>query len=72
MKEAMEEVHQVVEGVYSARAGRLLAEKYAVEMPIIEAVNRVLFEDEDPRKAVRDLMVRDGKDETGDWDLRQP
>ena len=68
MKEAMEEVHQVVEGVYSARAGKSLAAKYGVEMPIIEAVNRVLFEGEDPRKAVNELMVRDRKDEVGDWD----
>ena len=67
MKEAMEEVHQVVEGVYSARAGKALAEKYGVEMPIIEAVNRVLFDGEDPRKAVNELMVRSRKDETGDW-----
>ncbi len=67
MKEAMEEVHQVVEGVYSARAGKSLAEKYNVEMPIIEAVNRVLFEGEDPRKAVNELMARDRKDEVEDW-----
>ena len=36
MKEAMDEVKMVVEGVYSAKAARSLAEKYEVEMPIIE------------------------------------
>ena len=45
MQEAMDEVKMVVEGVYSARAAKSLAEKYQVEMPIIEEVNKVLFED---------------------------
>ena len=61
MKEAMDEVKMVVEGVYSAKAARSLAEKYQVEMPIIEEVNKVLFEDKKAADAVRDLMVRDKK-----------
>ena len=48
MQEAMDEVNMVVEGVFSAKAGRELAEKYGVEMPIIEQVNRVLFEGKTP------------------------
>ena len=56
MKEAMDEVKMVVEGVYSAKAARSLAEKYEVEMPIIEEVNKVLFEDKKAADAVRDLM----------------
>ena len=64
MKEAMDEVKMVVEGVYSAKAARSLAEKYQVEMPIIEEVNKVLFEDKKAADAVRDLMVRDKKVET--------
>ena len=44
MEQAMDKVQMVVEGVYSARAARELAEKYEVEMPIITEVNRVLFE----------------------------
>ena len=64
MKEAMDEVKMVVEGVYSAKAARSLAEKYEVEMPIIEEDNKVLFEDKKAADAVRDLMVRDKKVET--------
>lgn len=64
MKEAMDEVKMVVEGVYSAKAARSLAEKYQVEMPIIEEVNKVLFEDKPAADAVRDLMLRDKKVET--------
>ena len=66
MEEAMDEVNMVVEGVFSAKAGRELAEKYKVEMPIIEQVNRVLFEGKTPAEAVSDLMVRDKKIES--WD----
>ena len=64
MGEAMKEVQMVVEGVYSARAARELAEKYEVEMPIITEVNRVLFEGKSAAEAVMDLMLRDKKVET--------
>ncbi|MGI6063733.1 NAD(P)H-dependent glycerol-3-phosphate dehydrogenase [Blautia sp.] len=64
MKEAMDEVKMVVEGVYSAKAAKSLAEKFQVEMPIIEEVNKVLFEDKSAAEAVQDLMLRDKKVET--------
>ena len=66
MEQAMAEVKMVVEGVYSAKAGLELSRKYQVEMPIIEQVNRVLFEEKEPGEAVRELMVRDKKIES--WD----
>ncbi|MCR5717353.1 MAG: NAD(P)H-dependent glycerol-3-phosphate dehydrogenase [Lachnospiraceae bacterium] len=61
MEEAMDEVSQIVEGVYSAKAARALAKKYEIEMPIIEQVNQVLFEGKSAADAVKDLMVRDKK-----------
>ena len=61
MKEAMDEVKMVVEGVYSAKAAKGLSEKYQVEMPIINEVNKVLFEDKAAAEAVKDLMLRDKK-----------
>ena len=64
MEEAMAEVKMVVEGVYSAKAAKGLADKYDVEMPIIEEVNKVLFEGKSASEAVMDLMVRDKKVET--------
>lgn len=63
MKEAMDEVQMVVEGVYSAKAAQKLAEKYHVSMPIVEAVNEVLFENKDPREAVDELMTRASRSE---------
>ena len=59
--EAMKEVQQVVEGVYSAKAALQLADKYEMEAPIIRAVNRVLFGNERPMQAVEDLMLRDSR-----------
>lgn len=61
MKEAMEEVQMVVEGVYSAKAALALARKFDVEIPIIEQVNKVLFEDKPAKEAMTDLMLRDRK-----------
>ena len=67
MQEAMDEVHMVVEGVYSARAGLKLAEKYGIEMPIITVVNQVLFDGKPAAEGVRELMQRVKKDELEAW-----
>ena len=66
MQEAMDEVKMVVEGVYSAKAALQLARKYDVELPIIEQVNKILFDNKPAAEAVRDLMIRDKKIEIGD------
>ena len=58
-EEALSEVQMVVEGVNTARAAKRLAEKYEVSMPIISAVNEVLFEGKSAADAVRELMIRD-------------
>ncbi len=61
MQEAMDEVKMVVEGVYSAKAAKTLAEKYHIDMPIVEEVNQVLFEGKSAKEAMSDLMLRDKK-----------
>lgn len=61
MEQAMDEVKMVVEGVYSAKAAMGLAEKYGVQLPIIEQVNAVLFDGQPASEAVRNLMLRDKK-----------
>lgn len=66
MEEAMNEVKMVVEGVYSAKAGFALAEKYGVSMPIVEQVNKVLFDGASADAAVKELMLRDKKVENID------
>ena len=64
MQEAMDEVQMVVEGVYSAKAALTLAQKYQVEMPIVEQVNKGLFENKNAEEAVKELMIRDKKMES--------
>lgn len=70
MQEAMDEVQMVVEGVHSAKAAMALARKYDVQIPIIEQVNAVLFENKSADVAVKELMLRDKKIEISDemWD----
>lgn len=65
-KEAMDEVQMVVEGVYSAKAALALAKKYEVNMPIVEAVNKVLFEDYSAKQAMNELLTRDKTSEISD------
>lgn len=62
-QQAMDEVQQVVEGVYSAKAAMKLAEKYDVQLPIIEQVNKVLFDGKSAKDGVMELMLRDKKSE---------
>lgn len=59
MQAAMDEVKQVVEGVYSAKAAKKLAEKYQVSMPIVEGVNKVLFEGLSAETVMGLLLTRD-------------
>lgn len=70
MQEAMDEVQMVVEGVYSTKAAVELGEKYNIPLPIVDQVNAILFEGKDPKVAVNELMVREGKIEHSalDWE----
>ncbi|HEV2145855.1 MAG TPA: NAD(P)H-dependent glycerol-3-phosphate dehydrogenase [Longimicrobiaceae bacterium] len=54
---------EVAEGVRTARSARDLARQRGIEMPIVEAVHAVLFEGQDPRRAVTGLMLREPKPE---------
>lgn len=63
LQEVLEGMGMVVEGVRTARAAHMLSRKYRVEMPITEHVYKVLFEGLDGRQAVKDLMVREKKNE---------
>lgn len=70
MDQATAEVKMVVEGIYSAKAALALAKKYNVEIPIIEEVNKVLFEDKPAKEAVSELMLRDKRTEHSNLDWK--
>lgn len=68
--EAVEKVGMVVEGMYTTDAAYRLAEKVGVEMPITEAIYRVINGDLPARDAVGMLMSRSRKHENEDMLLR--
>lgn len=53
----------VAEGVTTASSAYALARRAGVQTPIIDEVHASLYENKDPRQAVRDLMQRDAKPE---------
>jgi glycerol-3-phosphate dehydrogenase (NAD(P)+) len=63
LAQALEGKETVAEGVVTARSARALAATVHVEMPIVEATCRILFEGESPAAAVSRLMGRDLKRE---------
>jgi len=56
-------MEQVAEGITTTKSAYALSQRYHVEMPITQAVYRVLYEGKSPQEAVRDLMLRDPKPE---------
>jgi len=69
LKEAQDEVKMVIEGANCAKAALALSKKYNVCMPIVDEVNKVLFENKPAADVVNDLMLRDAKIEikADDW-----
>lgn len=49
----------VAEGVLNAQSAKALADRVGVEMPIVDATYRILFEGQAPRDAVAELMARE-------------
>lgn len=49
----------VAEGITTTDSARALAEREGVDMPIVRAISRILFEQQAPRDALADLMGRE-------------
>jgi glycerol-3-phosphate dehydrogenase (NAD(P)+) len=56
-------MREVAEGVRTARAVKLIADRLGVEMPITKQVNAVLYEGKSARDAAQELMTRPLKGE---------
>lgn len=63
LAEAQGEIGMAIEGVATVKATYALKQRYQVEMPIVENLYRVLYEDFDPKEAVMALMLRQRKHE---------
>lgn len=63
VKEAIEEVGMVVEGIKACEAFYEIKERLDIEMPIIDIVYKVLFQGLNPEDGVIQLLSRDKKSE---------
>ena len=63
IEEAKAEVGMVIESIDNIEVAKSLSEKLNVEMPIVDAVYDVLYNNLDPNEAVKLLMTRDKKAE---------
>ena len=61
VEEAKKKVGMVVEGINAIPSAIELADKYQVEMPLIQAVNRIINEGCDPKEEIEKLMRRTKK-----------
>ncbi len=64
LDEVLGEMHQVAEGVRTARSAHELSQRHGVDMPITNEAYQVLYEGKDHRKALSDLMHRQLRSET--------
>jgi glycerol-3-phosphate dehydrogenase (NAD(P)+) len=58
IKDILDEMKMIAEGINTARSVHQLIAKTGVEMPISEQIFKVLFEDKDPKNAIEELMGR--------------
>jgi glycerol-3-phosphate dehydrogenase (NAD(P)+) len=58
VQDALAEIGQVVEGYSAARAVHAVALREKVDMPIVQGIYRILYENEPARDVVKDLMTR--------------
>jgi len=56
--QAATDIGQVVEGVRNTKEVYRLAQKHGVEMPVCESIYKILYENQDPRVAAKELLTR--------------
>ncbi|MFC7391553.1 NAD(P)H-dependent glycerol-3-phosphate dehydrogenase [Scopulibacillus cellulosilyticus] len=66
LKQTLDQMGMVVEGVRTTEAAYYLSESQDVEMPITKAIYELLFNDKPAKKAVDELMGRGKTNEIGD------
>lgn len=63
IEQILTELRQAAEGVPTALAARLLARRFNVNTPLLEAIHDVIYKAKSPVAAVRELMSRPARDE---------
>ncbi len=59
LEQALAGKDTVAEGVLNTQSALALARRAGVEMPIVEATHRILFDGQSPREAIAELMARE-------------
>ncbi len=70
-EEIVGEARTVAEGIRTTRSVYDLAAREEVEMPITRQIYRILYEEVEPKDAVRELMSRDPKEELEEAEARK-
>ncbi len=63
LEEAKKEVGMVIESIDNIEVAYQLAKLHTIDMPIVETVYQVIYENLSPEQAVKNLMTRDKKSE---------
>lgn len=58
LDQAAKDIGQVVEGVRNTKEVYHLAQKHNIDMPICQSIYQILYENQDPKKAARELLTR--------------
>ena len=61
LEETKKEVGMVIESIDNIEVAYELGKLHNIEMPIVETVYKVLYENLNPQEAVKNLMTRDKK-----------
>ena len=61
IEEAKKEIGMTIEAIDNIERAYELAKKYSVEMPIVDSIYNILYNDLEPREAVLQLMTREAK-----------
>jgi glycerol-3-phosphate dehydrogenase (NAD(P)+) len=56
-------MQMIAEGIPTAKSAYKLSQKHGVDMPITKEVYSVLYQKKSPLEAVKDLMLREKKEE---------
>ena len=63
LPEILDKMSMVAEGVKTTKSVYDLSKKHQIDMPICEGVYNILFNEDDPKTKVIELMTRNLKDE---------
>ncbi|MCK5193186.1 MAG: NAD(P)H-dependent glycerol-3-phosphate dehydrogenase, partial [Desulfobulbaceae bacterium] len=63
LADILAEMNMVAEGIKTTKSAMALAKREQVDMPILEQIYQVIYEDKDCELAVHDLLTRDQKEE---------